>query len=328
MGLDLNYKDGQWVDEFGLMLGQNPSWNPNGDFGKGDCIGRTLDAYFAYDYEPFVNAVKNCYEIKYDKKGMYVQGYRHPSYKGDEYNDLSRDHILNTLILMKESNNHVFLKFLSENLRWKISDRYKFTIDLWLWMKGIAGNKWAMFAYYLIAVPMMFLTTLLNLLIFKLGGFGKEVHQDKFIAVSKEKLSKKQLFLRGLKFPIYTLFQLAFMMYVSPDSLGKRLIKKICLWQIDEQNFLLRLMFGGTVKSEDIYSYKSMRGWRWSTYLNDLNDRDLYVITDPKQLKANVLDVDLLIKMYKKIKNIKDVVTTTTTKKVVRKITTTTTTKK
>lgn len=240
MGLDLNYKDGLWVDEYGLMLGHNPDWNPNGDMGKGDCIGTALDAYLAYDYEPFVRAVKNCYEIKHDEKGMYVQGYRHPSYKGNDYNDMSRDHILNTLVMMKASNDHVFLKFLSKNLRWKISDRYNFTIDLWLWMKGISGNKWAMFVYYLIIIPMMFFSILLNKIIYLLAGISKEVPQDKFAQENKRIFSKFELFLIGLKYPLYTLCQMSFMLYVTPDSLGKRLLKKICLWNIDEQNFLLR----------------------------------------------------------------------------------------
>ena len=92
------------------------------------------------------------------------------------------------------------------------------------------------------------------------------------------------------------------MLYATPDSLGKWLLKKICLWGIDKENFLLRIMYGGKVSAEDVYNYKSMSSWRWSTYLNELNDRDLYIITDPKELEANVLDVDLLRKMYEKLK--------------------------
>lgn len=301
MGLDINKKTGQHIDGYGIMMGENPPWNLNGDAGMGDSIGTTLDGYLAYDYKPFVNAVKGCYVTKEDEKGLYVQGYRHPSLKDIEYNDLSRDHILNTLVLMKASNTGYFLKFLSNNLRWKISDKFSFTIDLWLWMKGITGNRFAMFAYYLIIIPMMFFAILLNKLIYLLAGIGKEVPQDEYVQADRSKFSKFKLFLIGLRYPIYTLAQMSFMMYVSPNSFGKWLLKKICLWGIDEQNFLLRLMYGGKVSREDVYAYKAMNGWRWSTYLNELNDRDLYVITDPKRLESNVLDVDLLRKMYEKL---------------------------
>jgi len=42
-------------------------------------------------------------------------------------------------------------------------------------------------------------------------------------------------------------------------------------------------------------------GGRWTSTLDEQNDRDIYIITDPKMLEANVIDVDLLRTMYKKI---------------------------
>ena len=302
MGLDLNKKSGQHVDEYGMMVGENPQWNPNGDAGMGDSIGTNLDAYLAYDHEPFVSAVKSCYKLIVDDEGQYVQGYRHPSLIDVEYNTLSRDHILNTLILMKISNNHVFLKFISDNLRWKISDKYSFTIDLWLWMKGISGNRFAMFLYYLIDIPIMLVSIIWNKMINLIGGFGCESKQDEFVIVQNGDISKRKKYLRGLRYPLYTIAQKSYMMYASPNSFGKWLMKKICLWGVDEQNFFLRVMFGDKISREEVYSYKAMSGWRWTTHLNELNDRDLHIITDPTKLESNVLDVDLLRKMYEKLK--------------------------
>ena len=37
-------------------------------------------------------------------------------------------------------------------------------------------------------------------------------------------------------------------------------------------------MFGGKVNETDVYSYKPMYGGRWTTSLNDLNDRYLVII--------------------------------------------------
>lgn len=303
MGLDINNKNsGEIIDDYGLVTTRDALLKDDIYKAVGDSIGNTSDAYFAYDYKPFIQSVKNCFIEKTDKKGNYIQGYRHPIHFDREYNDMSRDHITYTLIMMKHSGELEFLKKLSKNLRWKISDRYTFTPDSWLWMKGIAGNSFAMFFYYLIAIPVTFLSVLWNKIIYKLGGFGPEVPQDEFVAVKESELSKRKIFFRKIKYPIYAVFQSGFSLYVSPDSIGKTILKKIFLWNIDPQNFMLRIMFGGKVKEEDVYSYKSMHGTRFTTYLSDLNDREyLRIITDPQLLEANVIDVDLLRKMYEKI---------------------------
>lgn len=304
MGLDVNNRNSALlVDKFNLITTRDANDNEDPLRSDGDCIGNTVDAYFAYDYKPFVEAVKNCYQYKTDKNGKeYIQGYRHPLRFDWDRNDMSRDHIAGTLILMKYAGEIDFLKTLSKKLRWKISDRYSFTIDLWLWMKGIAGNKFAMFFFYVTMIPISFLSVLWNKLIYTLGGFGKEVNQNDFVAKKPSELSKRKLFFRKLIYPIYAISQNAFILYVSPDCIGKTILNKIFLWNVDEQNFLLRIMFGAKVNEDDIYSYKSMSGTRFTSYLSDLNDREwMYIITDPVRLEANVIDVDLLRKMYEKI---------------------------
>jgi len=304
MGLDINNKNSELiVDSYGLVTTRDAMEKDDLYKSHGDCIGNTVDAYLAYEYEPFVQAVKNCYKFKTNKKGkLYLQGYRHPIHFDREYNDMSRDHICYTLIMMKLAGETETLKMLSKGLRWKISDKYTFTVDMWLWMKGIAGNKLALFLYYIIMIPVTLLSVLWNKIIYALGGFGKEVHQDKFIPKADKDLSKRKLFFRKLIYPIYAIYQQSFVLYVTPDSIGKSILKKIFLWNIDKQNFMLRIMFGGTVNEDDVYDYKSMTGTRFTSYLSDLNDREyLSIIKDPKRLEANVIDVDLLRKMYIKI---------------------------
>jgi hypothetical protein len=301
MGLNKDIKTTyNFVDENGMMMTQNSSWNPEGDHGKGDSIGRTVDAFFAYEDDCFVKGVMDCYYVHYDSEGLYMQGYRHPSLTGDLslYNTMSRDHIVNTLILYKEVELHYKLDEMSHYLRWKISDRYSFTIDLWLWMKGICGNTLAMTAYYLLQVPMMAVSALWNRLVFLWYRLPREVPQKDYILHKMEDIPTRVKKGRKLLYPVYTLYQVAFMLYVSNDSLGKLLLKRICLSMVDKENYLLRLMFGGKVTKEQVDSYQPMNGWRWSTYLSDLNDRDQHFITDPDSLKYNALDKDLLIKMF------------------------------
>jgi hypothetical protein len=302
MGLNIdNRKTYHIFDVFtGLMRNQDEAKNPDLLKAHGDGIGHTVDAFLAYGYKPFVDAVKHCFKEEVDEKGSFIQGYRSPYHFGIEPNTMSRDHIINALVLMKLEDK-VFLKKLSKKLRWKISDRYSFTIDSWLWMKGISGNKLAMFFYYVIDIPFLLFSVIWNKIIYKLGKFGKEVPQDEFVLVPEDDISDKKKKLRKLVYPMYALHQKAFQLYVTPNSIGKWLTKKIALWGVDKQNFLLRIMFGGKVNSKDVYSYKSMCGGRFSTYLNQMNDRFLKIIDNPEHIEENVVDVDLLRKMYKKI---------------------------
>jgi hypothetical protein len=301
----------QFVDEHDMVMCQNHSYNPDGDFGEGDSIGRTLDGYLAWrksdsyiiwGKEKFVKAVKRCFVYKIDEKKnpnkLYIQGYRHPNRVNVKYNDMSRDHILYMLIFMKLVNDPS-LDELIKHLRWKISDKFSFTVDSWIFMKSLKkNNKFHRFIYYLIKIPLLFFSVIWNKIIFLIGGFKKEVHQDNFVPKSKQELSKWKLFWRKIIYPIYSLLQTGFQLYVLPNSIGKRVMKKIGLWGTPNQNFVMKILFGGKVSEKEVYLYKSMSGGRWSGILNDINDRNLRIITNPKYLEANVLDVDLLHALY------------------------------
>ena len=302
MGLDLKQKNGQWVDKYGLMLGQNRPWDPNGDRGMGDCIGTTVDAYFAYKYDGFIDGIKKCYV----DRGDHIEGYRHPSLRDVEPNTMSRDHIVYTLLVMKYAKEDEFLSKLANGLKWRISDKYSFTPDLWLYMKGIAGNRLALSAYYMISIPWTMISISLNKVIYKVCGIDKEVTQkmweaNRSVIQKKVKgLAKWKQKLLKAKYPMYTIYQQAFMLKVLPNTFANRILRKILLWGTDRQNLLTRVVLGDRVNSRAIYGYKAMMGGRWTTYLNELNDRDVYVIPDNELPKNNVLDVDLLRGMYER----------------------------
>ena len=76
----------------------------------------------------------------------------------------------------------------------------------------------------------------------------------------------------------------------------KRLLQLMARPLIPRYNHFLKLMFNvGKVTKQQVLDYKSSQGGRWTTPLNELNDRDVRLITNPKWLSANVLDKDLLI---------------------------------
>jgi len=297
MGLDINNKKTYYfVDEYGMFVTQSTKTNP---FARGDSIQDTLNAYIAYDYKPFVDAVKKCFVEKKDRSGDYIEGYRHPFYFDLLTNSMSRDHIINTLVLMKLSGEDKYLKLLSKKLRWKISDKYSHTLDSWLWMKGIAGNKLFMFIYYLIDIPFLFLSVLWSKFFYLIGGFKKEMEQEEFDYKKHKIKSKWKLFCKSMLYPIYAFHIKAITMYASPNSIGKWIIEKICLFYIDKKNYLIRLLLGDKkIKEEDILSYKPMYDNRWTSYLNELNDRHLLLIKNQEHIESNVLDVDLLRKIY------------------------------
>lgn len=312
MKFDPNNKETTvFVDEHNILLRPNPSWKPDGDFGEGDCIGRTFDGYLAWEdnenyitwgKEKFINAVINCFPWKTDEKGVYIQGYRHPNRIDNEYNDMSRDHTIYALAFMKYVNSE-FLNDMVDNLRWRISDKFTFTPDSWLWMKALTGNMFRRFLYYLVSIPVMVISVLWNKFIYKMGGFSEESHQDDWVLVQNQDQPKRVLKWRKLGYPLYAMRQVAIQLYVLPDSFLKRVMQKVTLWGTPKHNYEMQILLGAEPNSDDVYGYKSMTGDRFSTVLNEVNDRSVHIITDPVLLEANVLDVDRLRALY--VKNIK-----------------------
>ena len=311
MAFDPNNKTSHYfVDEHNIVLSQNPSWKPNGDFGEGDCIGRTLDGLFAWESdknfiawggkEKFTEAVKSCFVLKTDKRGkQYMEGYRHPHRVGVEYNDMSRDHTLYGLVFMKYIDSD-FLKVMVDNLRWRISNKFTFTPTSWLFMKALTDNMPVRTLFYLITIPIMIMFVLWNKFIYKMGGFSEESHQDNWVLVENNNRSEKILKWRKLLYPIYAMRQKAIQLYILPDSYIKKVMQKIMLWGTPKHNYEMKILLGGHVCRKDVYNYKPMKGGRFSTVLNEINDREVVIITDPELLAANVLDVDKLRTLYEK----------------------------
>jgi len=290
-------------DQYNMVFCQNPGWDLNGNNGKGDSIGRTAEAYIAYEDQKFIDAVKSCFIYKVDKKGhKYLQGYRHPDYIQDSYNDMSRDHIINTLILLKYINDEEALKTYSKDLRWKISDRYSFTVDSWLWMKGIAGSKISLKLWYIISTIVMSFNAIWNKTLYKIAPFSEEVPQDQFEPYMPEQLTKRQLNLRKLLYPIYALYIFSWQLYVLKDSWFKRLLQKLTLKITGRENFLMRLLLDdkNPPSFENVYTYKMMTGGRWSAMLNETTDRDIRIVTNPTLIRENRLEEDLLLRIYNK----------------------------
>ena len=298
--------------ENSMMLVQNASWNPNGDNGKGDAIGRSFLASFIYGETGFLNGILDCW-VKVERNGWlqrflfgkyYYQGYRYPTYaNGSEEQPvgLSRDHLTYTLLALKyHGYSDEFLKDFVRHLRFRISDKFLMTINLWLWTRAMAGIKPYKALYYPIEWLVLAITSMWNKALYKFSGFGEESRQEDFIMIPNSMKPKSIKRLASLFYPIYALHINSWQIRVMPDSKWKKRLQKISLSICPKYNYVIQFLLESDKRpsQEDIDSYRPMKGNRWTGILNTwLNDRDMTIINNPKMLEYNVMDVDYLHKL-------------------------------
>ena len=309
-----------------MMLIQNHSWNPNGSNNRGDALGRSLNGWFLYGDKQFIEGAKNCWKMiqcdpdyeDCNKKSHYYQGYRYPT---PEYyaKDMSRDHTSNTFCLMKLAGEEMWVNEVGSHLRWVISRKHHgstnffkrvhcFTPALWGFVKSMTGKKWGLPLFYSLSFIEVIWYIIQNNLCYLLGWIGPEVHQDDYDkkTMTRQKQSKWKQFWASLTYPVYALNLFAWQLYVNEvtvKSKGAKVMNRILQIMtyplIGKYHYLHKLMFNvGKVTKEEVLGYKAMKGGRWSTPLNEINDRDVFIIKNEEWLKANVLDVDLLIKFW------------------------------
>lgn len=311
-----------FADEYNMVLTQNEGWEPDGDNGKGDCIGRNFDAYFCYEDEKFIEGIKNCwFKVNYEysnnkfkrffqkilrrNKKYYYQGYRHPT--KEQNAGLSRDHTTNTILAyylsgMPEEE----LKEFVTHLRWRISKFARFVPDMWLWVRAIAGFKWAKILYSLIILPTSLFYMINNKIIYKIANFKKEADQITWDEkIKKQKPDKSKYKLKKSLFPAFALKQQAWVLYFLKENFLLKLTKKIFLKINSRYNYVIKMLLGdyNSFSKEDVYNYKPMTKGRWSAVLErDILYRDVKIIKDEKLIKYNNIDAEMVRKLYEERK--------------------------
>lgn len=308
-----------WFVKNQMMLTQNPHWKPDGENGAEDSIGRSKDAWFAYRDPQFIDGVKKCWKrIDCDpdnedcsKQDHYYKGQRHPTQKW-ESKDFSRDHTTNTFVLMKLAGEEEWAKEVASHINWVITEkhvnskgkmvgRHSFTPALWGWVKNIAGKWWGLPLFYSISFFELLLYWVQNGLIYLAGNFSREYHQDDYDSktMSNQKQSKWKQFWGKGAYPIYALNLFGWQLFVMNDNPIKRLLQFMAYPLIPRHNYLLKLLFNvGKVSKLDVINYKPMERGRWTTPLNEINDRGVFIINKEEWLEENTLDKDLLVSMW------------------------------
>jgi len=315
-----------------MVLRQNHSWNPDGDLGKGDAIGRNLSAMEAWGEEEIevarktmklqdwlMEGIMDCWVLKKRRtwlgrllKGKYYyQGYRYPTYaRGEEEqrDGLSRDHTLNTVLAMlymqwdkKDIWNFV------KKLKFRISPFALMTINLWLWLRVVSGRRIARLFYYPIEWITVSFTSWWQRKVEKITGIGPhyEVPQDEFKYMQNKDKPKIVDTSCGLLYPVYAMKQAAEQFLYVNEKWGTKLRNKY-IKITPTYNYVIQLLLkdpnGPTEK--DIMNYKPMRGSRWTGVFNKWwNKRSLKVISEGDPLaEYNQLDVDYARSLYEKYK--------------------------
>jgi len=298
-----------------MMLRKNPAWNPNGEQGKGDSIGRTKDAYFIYRDYRFIEGIESCW-VKVERKGIkrllfgkyYYQGYRYPTYaRGEEEESagLSRDHLLNTILAYKlagKTDKEIW-EFV-KHLKWKISPFAKHTIDLWFWERAMAGRRFAKWFSPRLTYVVMKFTAWWQKKVQNFSGIGPdfEENQDTFRFMQNKDKPKIIPKVCKLLHPAYALHQQAWITLFYEGKWQKK-IQDVIYSISPKYNYAIKLLVNHPegISEEDIMSYKSMKGGRWDGIMNIWwNDRTLEINKNLDE--HNILDVDYLRKLWKETK--------------------------
>jgi hypothetical protein len=309
-----------FVSEEDMMLTQNANWDVNGDYGKGDAIGRSCEAYMCYQDLRFIEAIKKCWlKIEKEDGSYYYRPQRYPT--SDYYEkDFSRDHTISTFTALKWAGEEETIKEIGNNIRFifrkknKLKNKvvnHKFTLGLWFWVKALTGKWWATPLFYLVTYIEVLLYMLLNPICYLMGNFGKEMTTEDYIAADLKALkentkrpkrqfaTKWQQFWAKLHFPAFGIHKLSWQIMVMKKSFFKCLLEKMALTLVPRYNYLLKLNLGSKkVNKTDILNCKTTGGTRWTTTLNITNDRDVRFLTDPKLTEANNQDIDILKAMW------------------------------
>lgn len=294
-----------YVDhQYHMMLQINQLWDSTGDNGKGDSIGRTFEAYYTYSDKRFVTAIKSCWVKINTKTGYYYQGYRFPTH---DDKTLSRDHYLNTILtLIASGHTETEIKEFVTHVNWKLSEKYNQTLDLWLWSRAAAGIWYAKILSPVIDIALLSINVLCQKFCYAIAPFKPELSQEEFCSTPKPVKTKWLKIVGTALFPSYTMTQMAWKINFSKKSISKSILKWLLLKIVNKHNYVVKLLLDdSTVTKEQVYSYKPMLGGRWDGILNpSINDRDLHIIDGTRYanyeqlLSANVLDVDLVRKIY------------------------------
>lgn len=223
---------------------------------SGDNLWRTSIAYIAYRDSALKDGMLSC--TKWISPN-HVQYYR--SFEQTDM-DVSRDQVIMFLSAMVLSGEDVSKYVKATKLR--LSKRFTVSFTMWLWMKALAGNKFAQKMYFFIQIPKAKMYLLWN----KSG-------------------------ISNFKFPAYANHLLAWQIYtLNDDSKYQKSLSDLVVKMADEDNYLIRLLLDLPVSKEEVKHVKPTTDFKWQ---RNKSERAKYCRElTPEEAEFNTIDVDVL----------------------------------
>lgn len=302
-------KKAWWIVEQGInIVIYNGNVMHQCDNGKRDSLGRTFDAFIAYNDKRFLDGILSCW--KFD--GEYWRGKRYPVDYPTEV-PMSRDHVYNTIFALKKGielgmvDKEYYEHFINHQPT-KLSDFAKQTLSMKMWLKLLQGKKIGKL-YYPITYFILKAYKIWNKFIYKVTGTGElgwEQHQNEFVPILIFPRASVLDKITGLLFPNYALISIGHQIEILDSEKWKNRIKKEAWDLIPKYNYYGKLLFDHPdgVTKEEIDNYKPMIGDRWSDVLNPWINygRNIHKL-DETWLGENELDKDLLISKWEEKTN-------------------------
>lgn len=296
------------------MLFQTPyNWQKPDEIGVGDALLRTGRGYIAWGRPEMKTGILSCFRKytmqDYSDAKYWYQGARCNVRQYED--DVSRDQLSGAFYALLIRGDKEECLEIIKHTPYRISRRFIMSPDFWLWLKAVQGKKWAETLWHMsniLTLPFFFSwNKIVNLIL----GY-KEIDQNNYkienLIEKHRKFNSIQKFLDISFYPSYTTHHTCWYLECVPDSLLKRCVQKLILLQVENGNYVERLLCGDkTVTQEEVSSYVPMTEYRWSSKL-DLSQIDSGKIPEPwdidiiEKLKINQLDKDILLSLWEKKK--------------------------
>lgn len=279
-----------YKDKWDMILEED---NPNS---WRDSIGRNFDAYLASGCkdEELVEAVWGCF--KSDNPNDWQ---RHPGIPCD---DLSRDHISYALLLFIAARKDEYFNYILDNIKWRINSHTSLR-GMYLWTKALRSRRWQV-VYHLFKIPGIPFKSLVNHLVRYWAKIQPERSQAEWdISIKWNRTDKQKKAAKLIAVPAYVLHNESWQLHVLPNSPLRTIQQKLLYSLVGAHNYVIKLLLGGALtnwEEELADDYVSMTSSRWTTTLDELNDRHVEII-DPERIGYYDIDSGYLNHILKQL---------------------------
>ncbi|MHA2182038.1 MAG: hypothetical protein ACXAAH_11510 [Promethearchaeota archaeon] len=250
-----------------------------------DSIGRNFDAFVAWKDIKLILAVLKCFDFPTCEEFQ-----RHPIKTTGE---LSRDHLSYALILLLYSGHKHHFFEIADKLKWKFNHKHS-QRGMYLWVKSHYGRGWRTL-FYAAKIPEISVIRLWNWSVRKWAGVKPERSQDEWDLDITRNRTERQIIAGEKVFPAYALHNFAWQLKVMPDTPAKKVLQWITRPMAGRHNYVVRHLLGDkNIDLNLVNSYRAMTASRWTTTMDELNDRHLEE-RDPATIVENNLDRDYML---------------------------------